>query len=135
LLKLSIIREEIIEKGKRKFPVYKANINSETYRKYKKIFNLIAIHESGLIEFLSDSLSPRSITLFGSYQRGEDTEDSDIDIFVECNKEAIKLDKFEDVLSRKIELHFKTDFQRYPDELKNNIINGIVLKGFLVGYK
>ena len=34
LLKLSIIKEEVIEKGKRKFPIYKANLNNENYRKY-----------------------------------------------------------------------------------------------------
>ena len=78
---------------------------------------------------------PKSIVLFGSYQKGEDSENSDIDLFVECDKEELDVKIFEKKLGRKIELHFKKDFTLYPKELKNNIINGIVLSGFLEGYK
>ena len=88
-----------------------------------------------MIEFIEEKLMPKSIVLFGSYRRGEDTESSDIDLFVECKEESINLKPFEKVLGRKIEIHFKEDFMSYPKELKNNIINGIVLNGFLDGYK
>ena len=37
-------------------------------------------------------LAPKSIVLFGSYQKGEDIENSDIDIFVECKKEKLNID-------------------------------------------
>ena len=60
---------------------------------------------------------------------------SKIDLFVECKKEELNLEKFEKKLGRKIELHFNEDFTLFPKELKNNIINGIVLSGFLEGYK
>ena len=42
---------------------------------------------------------------------------------------------FEKKLGRKIELHFNDTFNSYSKELKNNIINGMVLGGFLEGYK
>jgi len=135
LLKQSIIEEKIIMKGERKFPVYKANINSKVYRKYKSIYNLIELQESGVVDFLYDILMPKSVVLFGSYRRGEDIEDSDIDIFVECKEKRLDLSKFENKLARKIQLHFKDNFSDYSKELKNNIINGMVLKGFLEGYK
>ena len=80
-------------------------------------------------------MAPKSIVLFGSYQRGEDIENSDIDLFIESKKEKLDINIFEKKLKRKIELHFKEDFTSYPKELKNNIINGIVLSGFLEGYK
>lgn len=49
-------------------------------------------------------------------------------------KEGSDLKHFEKKLKRKIELHFKENFTMHPTALKNNIINGIVLYGFLEGY-
>jgi len=77
---------------------------------------------------------PKVIILFGSYQRGEDIEESDIDIFVEGKKEELNLDKFKKQLKRNIQLHFQEDFKKYPKELKNNIVNGIMLDGYLEAY-
>ncbi len=34
---------------------------------------------------------PRNIVIFGSYDKGIDTENSDIDLFVECKNEKIDL--------------------------------------------
>jgi len=96
---------------------------------------LFSILDSGVTRFIEEKLIPKSIVIFGSYQRGEDTEDSDIDIFVECKEEELNLDKFERKLNRNIQLHFKENFNLYPKELKNNIMNGIVVGGFLEGYK
>ena len=135
LVKLGIIKELTEKKGRRKFPIYKANANNKLFRRYKIVYNLTSLSDSNAIEFIEEKLMPKSIVVFGRYQKGEDTETSDIDIFVECKKEELNLKKFEDKLGRKIELHFKENFTSYSKELKNNIINGIVLKGFLEGYK
>ena len=134
LKKLFIITEHHEKKGKRTFPIYKANINDKEYKKQKRIFNLIQLQESKLIPFLKDNLMPKSIVLFGSYQKGDDIEDSDIDLFIECKKENLKLEKFRNSLNRNIQLHFKDHFKKYPEDLKNNIINGFVLEGYLEGY-
>ena len=99
------------------------------------IYNLSSLLESGLIKFIEEKFMPKSIILFGSYRRGEDIENSDIDIFVECKEKKLNLDKFERKLNRNIQLHFKENFNLYPKELKNNIMNGIVVGGFLEGYK
>ena len=99
------------------------------------VYNLYSVIESNLIDFIEEKLMPKSIVLFGSYQRGEDIESSDIDIFVECKKEKLDIKKFEKKFERKIEFHFRENFTSLPNELKNNIINGIVLSGFLEGYK
>ena len=69
--------------------------------------------------------------LFGSFQRGEDVEDSDIDLFVEACKMDLDLNSYEKKLNRKIQIHFRKCFGKLPEELKNNIINGIVLYGYL----
>jgi len=131
---LGIVLEKIEKKGKRKFPVYKANINDNNFKRYKLGYNFTSLFESGIVDFLHDGLMPKTIVLFGSYRRGEDVEESDIDIFLECKKVHIRVEKFEKKLGRKIQLHFQEHFKAYPKELKNNIINGIVLRGFLEGY-
>lgn len=135
LAKLGLIKEYIKRKGKRKFPFYKANTENKIFSRYKTIYNISSILESDLIDYIEKELNPKSIVLFGSYQRGEDSEDSDIDLFVECKEEQLDLKVFEKRFRRKIQLHFKENFISYPKELKNNIINGIVLSGFLEGYK
>lgn len=134
LIKLSIIKESIEKKGTRKFPLFKADINNKNYKDYKKIYNLLELQNSNLIPFLKDTLMPKCIILFGSYQRGEDLEESDIDLFVEYKEEKLDLSKFAKKLNRKIQLHFKENFKDYPKELKNNIINGMVLEGYLEGF-
>ncbi|MBI2575273.1 nucleotidyltransferase domain-containing protein [Candidatus Woesearchaeota archaeon] len=123
------------QKGRRKFPIYKATFDNKDFRMYKRMRNIAAILESGMVRFMEERLSPKAIVLFGSYQRGEDIEGSDVDIFVECKKEGLDLRRFEKQIGRKIELHFSDNFASYPKELKNNIMNGIVLSGFLEGYR
>jgi len=135
LKKEGIIKENIDRKGKRLFPVYMADINNPSYKYYKKIYNLIKIHNCKIIDHLRDKLMPKSVVLFGSYFKGEDIENSDIDIFVETKNHVIDLAKFEKELKRKIELHFNENFNNYPKELKNNIINGEVIYGYLEVYK
>ena len=46
----------------------------------KRVYNLYALYESGLVDFLEDKFPGSVIILFGSYAFGEDTVDSDIDI-------------------------------------------------------
>ena len=135
LVKIGLIQEMIEKKGGRKFPFYKASRDNNLFVKYKKIYNLTSLLESNIVEFIQEKLMPKSIVFFGGYQKGEDTESSDIDIFVQCKREDLNLNKFEKMLGRKIELHFKEDFASYPKELKNNIVNGIVVSGFLEAYK
>ena len=127
-----IINEIKEKRGKRTFPVYKADLENKEYRHYKKLSNLEKIKT--LADFLNDALMPKNIILFGSYSRGEDAEDSDIDLFLECGEQKIDLSKFEKELNRNIQLHFKPNFKDYPKELKNNIINGIVLHGYLEAF-
>ena len=134
LIKLSLIKESVEKKGDRKFPIFRAEIQNKNYKTYKKIFNLLELHNSKLVDFLQDSLMPKCIVLFGSYRRGEDVEDSDIDLFMESKEEKVELSKFTKLLNRNIQLHFKDDFKKYPKELKNNIINGVVLQGYLEAF-
>ena len=133
LRKENLIVEQKTKHGTRVFTTYAAQ-QSKAFRQYKEVHNLLALQESGIISKLQDELSPKCIVLFGSYLRGEDTEDSDIDIFIQT-KGTIDANKYEKLLHRRIQLHSKEDFSRYPPELKNNILNGLVVAGYIQAYR
>jgi len=135
LLKESLIIERIDKKGKRKYPMYSANLNNLFFKRYKFILNVQEIYDSGIVDYLRDKFAPNCIMLFGSFSRGEDIENSDIDIFINSKKGDASLEKFEKKLNRKIQLHFNENFSNYSNELKNNILNGIRLYGYLEAFK
>ena len=117
------------------YPSYKANHENKKFKSYKKNDLLLDIENTGLADYLDDKISLRVIVLFGSGARGEDTEDSDIDLYIEAPKTTIEATKYEKLLRRKIELHFKERISSYPKELRNNIANGIIIRGYLQIFK
>jgi predicted nucleotidyltransferase len=134
LIDLKIILKGFAEFGNKKNPCYFANRRNEEFIHYKKLYNLEILKKSELLLVLVDKCQPNSIVLFGSFQKGEDSISSDIDLFVESSECVIDLQKYEKKLNRRIQLHFKQKFSAYPEELKNNILNGIVLYGYLDAY-
>lgn len=113
------------------YPTYLANRDSEYFKLLKKLDTLKTIKESGLLDHINDRCMPDVIILFGSAAKGEDLKESDIDIFLQCKERKIELGKYELQLSRKINLFFSEEFNKLSKELKNNIINGIILKGYI----
>ncbi len=125
-------KEELINSyKKREIPFYKAEINNEKFREYKKISILFEINYSGLIDFLWEKISPKAIILYGSYAKGESIENSDLDLFIVGREKKIDVGEYEKKLGVKIHLFFEEDIKKISKELKNNLINGIILKGYL----
>lgn len=125
-------QEDLIKRyQKRGIPFYTAIRDNEKFILYKKISMIYGLNESGLIEFLWEKLSPEAIILYGSHAKGEAIENSDLDIFIIGKEKNIKLDDFEKRLNKKIHLMFEINTKKIPEELKNNLINGIILKGYL----
>jgi predicted nucleotidyltransferase len=124
-------KEGLIKKEKR--GVYKSYVSekNDLFRIYRRNDMLQRMHESGLVDFLAEKFMPNSIVLFGSCARGEDIETSDVDLLVVAKEKEINLKKFESLLKRKISLHFDENVSEIPKELLNNIVNGIVLFGYL----
>jgi len=112
------------------YPIYHAN-RDEEFKFYKKIDMLISIRTNGVLDYLYKECMPDVIILFGSATRGEDLRDSDVDLFLLCKERKLDLKDFENKLKRKINIFFAEDFNSLSDELKNNILNGIVIKGYL----
>jgi len=110
------------------FNGYVSNRENEDFIFYKSIYNLSSLKE--LKDFIIKSCYPRAIVLFGSYLRGEDMEDSDIDLFVlSKNKKELNLEIFEEKLSRKINVLFSDSLSKIDLKIQNKIKNGFVLEG------
>ncbi|MBU1204184.1 MAG: nucleotidyltransferase domain-containing protein [Nanoarchaeota archaeon] len=98
----------------------------------KRAENLSEIYWSGLVEFLENLFPGCGIILFGSYSKGEDTFDSDIDIAIVGRKEqTVDLKNFENLLKKEIYLHFYDSLKKTDKNLKINILKGIILAGVL----
>ncbi|MFH0701486.1 MAG: nucleotidyltransferase domain-containing protein [Candidatus Woesearchaeota archaeon] len=96
----------------------------------KRADNLKQIYESGLAKYLYDSFPGDTIFLFGSYAMGEDTIKSDLDLAVIGAKEkSLNLTAFEKILQRPIIINYYPSLQNIDKHLRNNILNGMVLKG------
>ncbi len=105
---------------------------SNAFTDYKLIFNLYCLTRLGLIGLLKTSFYPEAIVLFGSYARGEDNENSDIDLLIISDRTAeLELNKYETQLGRKISLHVIKDLKDSTKEFKNTVANGVVLYGYL----
>ncbi|MFH1209971.1 MAG: nucleotidyltransferase domain-containing protein [archaeon] len=116
----------------------KANQTNWLYIRSKIVYNLNFVYKSGLVEFLVDFFkNPKAIVLFGSFRKGEDLSNSDIDIAIESDEvkeyQTIvlrELLEFENIIKKKIQIHL---FNRKDIDINvfNNIANGILLWGFL----
>ena len=104
-----------------------ANLNDK-FRNLKRIHNIKKINNSGLVDSLKERFPLTTIVLFGSYSRGEDTEKSDIDVAIFGKEKGVELEIFEKRLGRRINTEF-VDFKKISPELKESIINGIILEG------
>lgn len=110
------------------YPYYTANLDNPLFRKIKLLNSLI--HLEKLVGDISNKVRPNCIILFGSASKGADTENSDIDIFVQSKRHEFDAENVSKKLNRKINLLFEPEIKKLSSELLNNLANGIVLYGF-----
>lgn len=102
LLKESIITEE----KKANLRYFKANISNLFFKYLKISANIREILKSELIEFLKKEIpNCSSIILFGSLAKGEDDENSDIDLLVIGKEKHLRLTNIEEKTGREIKPH------------------------------
>ena len=113
----------------------KANLEAEEYRHYKIVFNLYALTRSPFLHGLKEFYRPETIVLFGSFAKGEDGENSDIDILIITPRKVSGLgnliEETEKELKRKIDLITLPSLEKSKSKFKNAVSNGIVLHGYL----
>ena len=130
-------KEEILKKEAISgVSTYSADRASKKFLIEKRLFNIKSIFESGLPDYMIKEHFNPVIVLFGSYSKGEDTENSDIDLYVETpKKQNFKLEKFEKSLKRKIQIFNYKNIKDVPNpHLSNNIINGVTINNFLEAF-
>ncbi len=124
--------EGLVAKSKKGiYPSYRAIRDANLFKGLKKWSLAIEFTKSGLLDHIADKCGPDAIILFGSASRGEDIESSDIDLAILAEETELDLKKYEKLISRKISPLFVKKFSELSNELKNNILNGIILYGYL----
>jgi DNA-binding transcriptional regulator YhcF (GntR family) len=133
-------RENIILRNKKIHIVeVSANLSSKEYNRKKRVWNFERIYSSHLVDSILDYFSVggitrvQSVSVIGSYSQGEDIEKSDIDIVAisgEVKKKAMDVSVFEKQLKRRIHL-IVTDYEKISEEFYINLINGMLLYGYL----
>lgn len=121
----------LIREKKGIYPSLRANRDDALFKLYKKFDLVCRISQTGLLDYIYNMCIPDAIILFGSASKGEDIEKSDIDLFVQAPEKKLNLAKYEKLFKRGIALFFETNFSRLTNELKNNILNGVVLRGYI----
>ena len=125
-------KEDLVRVEKKTYLVeISAHFENKKFKEKKRISNILKLYESGLIDFLVKEYSPKAVSVIGSYSLGEDIEESDIDIVIITNKEEeIDIKKFEEKIGRKIHL-LPVSYNKISDEFYTNLINGVVLYGYI----
>lgn len=122
----------VIQKQKGNMKIFAANTSSKDYIRHKKAYNLDEILTSDLIHEIENQLYPDVLVLFGSFLKGTDTVESDIDLAVINGREKnLDLSKYEKEFERSINLVQIISLEDSEDEFVNTLINGFVLSGYL----
>ncbi|MFB6216818.1 MAG: nucleotidyltransferase domain-containing protein [Candidatus Aenigmatarchaeota archaeon] len=104
----------------------------DNFQDLKRIYNLDSLYSLEIIEKLEKALYPEAIVLFGSYEKGEDIKNSDIDIAVINGRDVdMDLEEYEEILGRSINLHFIKDPGEADENFMNSLANGTLLSGHL----
>ena len=134
-----LVKEKLILEEKRANLRYlKANVKNLFYKYLKISYNVKKLLDSRFIEYLESNIANlTSITLFGSLAKGEDSEESDIDILIIGKQKNLNLKEFENRMDKEITLHFFSWSEWNEKEKEDHpfyyeIINhGIALNGEL----
>lgn len=113
----------------RSYPAYWANRASDLFRFYKRMDMLFRLEESGVLQRVEEKHGPEAIILFGSASRGEDVSGSDIDLYLPGVTKEPNIQDF-GKLKRSIQYHTQP-LNKMGKELRNNILNGIRLRGYI----
>ena len=126
---LEIEKEGLIKKKiQTPFEGYITNKEDENFLQYKQIYNLYSLID--LKAKIINEIGPKAIILFGSYQKGEDREESDIDLVIISKvKHALNLEKYEKILQRKIHITLIGSLDELEESVKNSVRNGWKLYG------
>lgn len=115
-----------------------ANVESPYFKRIKIASNLANIYSTMLLDQIREAYpQARSITLFGSFRKGEDAPGSDVDIAVEIpGTKQPHVERFSTITTLGYRPNVFVNVLLFSRDnidinLFSNIVNGIVLDGFL----
>ena len=121
---LLLMREE------RGFLLFRINRENNVVRDLSRMYWGNKLND--LVSYLDNIIYPGAVVLFGSLSKLEVRKESDIDIAIFGGlKKDINLLKFEKKIGREVQLFSFESLGKVNKELRNNIINGYVLGGYL----
>ena len=116
--------------------LYQANLENPALRYLKISYNLSWLQEKTLVEFITNKMkSVTSIMLFGSFSKGENDENSDIDIVIISQSKDKPTAELTNLLNKDVNLLNFTPAQWSNQSKKNRafyldvIIDGVLLYG------
>lgn len=124
--------ENLIKQTTRKEkPIYIAARNTQNFKTMQKLSIIYQLEITNTLNYLQETLAPKAIILYGSHSKGDAIKSSDIDLFIIGKQTKTNLTKYENALNKPLHLIFENSLAKISPELKLNIINGIVLRGYL----
>jgi predicted nucleotidyltransferase len=116
-----LLKEGLItEKRRANLRYFKANTLNLFFKHLKISFNIKKILDSGLIDFLKDKIPAlSSITLFGSFAKGENYGESDIDLVAIGKKIKLDISGYKKILKREITLYTFSQAEWKKQQIEN----------------
>ena len=129
---IKLEKEGLLESKKEKMVKNFYASRNEKFTQLKRAYNIYSIFNLGLLDKLRKEYEePEAIILFGSYSRGEDITQSDVDIAIITKKhKELNLLEFEKRLARNIKI-YEIRVETAEKEFLNTLANGIVIHGYL----
>ena len=132
-----LIKDEFLIKYEEKNRIlYQANLENPALRYLKISYNLSWLQEKNLVEFITSKMkSVTSIMLFGSFAKGENDENSDIDIVIISQSKDKPTAELTNLLNKDVNLLNFTPAQWSNQSKKNRafyldvIVDGVLLYG------
>ena len=126
----------LIRKEEKNRILYQLNLENPSARYLKISYNLSWLHEKRIVEFILNKMKTvTSIILFGSFAKGENDEDSDVDILTISLSDSKPTTELAKILGRDVNLLNFTPAE-WSKQAKNNkglyqdvLIDGIALHG------
>lgn len=117
----------------KKYMLFRANNESDLFKDLSSTYWKEKLKSIGLINELNNVFINPLIILFGSLSKIVNTKDSDVDLcIISPVKKEVNLSSYERKLCRSIQLMIFKSFNEIKNkELRDNIINGIVVSGRL----
>lgn len=127
---LEDMREKLLLKKEidKQYFYYFANKESDILRDLQRMYYKQKLTQ--LLNYIEENTINPVIILFGSLSKTEAKQNSDIDIALfTTSKKEIDTKQFEKNISREIQLFTFKTLTEVPEELKNNILNGYIMRG------